>query len=130
MRIKEIIFSKLKRLYLGNSKSDITEIGKILKDQHHDIADVFYNELLKIPEISIILENTNIDKNLHNTIADWIESLFADHSEADLDSLIERQKKIGTVHATTNVNLNYFNHGIGILKDEIYFQMQGVTGFG
>ncbi|MBC2763857.1 MAG: GGDEF domain-containing protein [ANME-2 cluster archaeon] len=107
-----------------DSKNDIAEIGEMLKDQLHDIADVFFNELLKIPETSIILKNTKIDINLHNTIADWIGSIFTNYSEAELESLIERQKRIGIVHATINVNLNYFNHGIGILKDEIYRRMR------
>ncbi len=124
MRIKEILLSKLKRLYLGDSKNDITGIGEILKDQLHEIAEVFYNELLKIPETSIILKNTTIDRTLHNTITDWIKSVFTNYSESELESLIERQKKVGTVHATINVNLNYFNHGIGILKDEIYRRLR------
>ena len=124
MRIKEIVFLKFKRLYLGDSKNDIAEIGEILKDRLHDIADIFYNELLKIPETSVILNNTKIEKNLHDTIAEWVGSIFTCYSEEELESLIERQKKIGTVHATINVNLNYFNHGIGIIKDEIYRRLR------
>ncbi len=124
MRIKEIVFSKLKRLYLGDSKNEIAEIGKILEDQLHDIANIFYNELLRIPEISVILNNTKIGNNLHDTIAGWIRSVFINYSEEEIEPLIERQKKIGTVHATINVNLNYFNHGIGIIKDEIYQRLR------
>jgi diguanylate cyclase len=120
--MKEILYSRIRMIYSGESSRLVLMIGKILEPELKDMVNMFYGELLGIPETAVILKNAVVEKNLRRSLGVWLQSLFQDHS-SDIQALIERQREIGTTHANINVNLNFFNHGIGILKREIYTRL-------
>lgn len=120
MTIQEILRKKLQYIYAGNTGTLLQDIYNILEPELPEIVNTFYAELLDIPAIAPILENSIVQKNLRNALKTWITVLFQPHTESQTLSMIERQKHIGAVHANININLNYFTHGISILKRELY----------
>lgn len=120
MRINEIIKERLRKIYEGNEEL-LKSISSILKPELTGIVDNFYDELLDIPEIRPILMNSIVQKNLKASQKKWIYDFI--QPTRDIDLIIERQKRIGTVHANINVNLNYFALGISIMKREIYSRL-------
>lgn len=120
MNIREILLLKLNELYSGSSGELINSIGKLVTPETEEIVDIFYNELMEIPDIAPILENNIVQKNLKKSLKQWILDLFKAYDSNQINELVTKQRKIGLVHANINVNLNYFNHGITILKREIY----------
>jgi len=119
MSIKELIDKKLEKLYSDNSDL-LTKIGDLLKPELSDIVDLFYSELMKIPQMAPVLKNAIVEKNLKQSQKKWICDFFRPHGMGDINVLTEYQKKIGKLHANININLNYFTYGIGIMKNEIF----------
>lgn len=120
MKINEIIYSRLENIYLNDPDSLVELIGDVIKPEIRNIVNIFYGELLEIPETAPILENKLVEKNLPEALAQWLNMFFLCSSKEDIHVLIERQKEIGVIHANIHVHLNYFNYGIGIIKREIY----------
>ena len=123
MKIQEILHDKLRTVYASESTELLLTLEQSLQPVE-DIVNTFYTELLDIVEIAPILENAIVQKNLRLALKEWILALFQPRQEDDILRMIERQKKIGIVHANINVNLNFFTHGISILKREIYRRIQ------
>lgn len=122
MSIKDLIDKKLEKLYSDNSDL-LTKIGDLLKPELSDIVDVFYSELMKIPQMAPVLKNAIVEKNLKQSQKKWIYDFFRPHGMGDINTLTEYQKKIGKLHANININLNYFTYGIGIMKNEIFVRI-------
>lgn len=120
MKINEIIKTRLKALYQENEEL-LKTIGTIITPGLDSIVDNFYAELMEIPEIKPILMNSIVQKNLKASQKKWIHDFI--QPSKDVDAIIERQKRIGNVHANINVNLNYFALGISIMKREIYSRL-------
>jgi diguanylate cyclase len=120
MNMQEILYQKLQQIYEGPSGNLLKELGQFLEPELDEIVESFYTELLDIPEIAPILINTIVQKNLRNALKTWIHEFFQPHPEQQLLAMLERQQQIGAIHANININLNYFTHGISILKREIY----------
>ncbi|MBF0467938.1 MAG: GGDEF domain-containing protein [Desulfamplus sp.] len=122
MSIKEILSMKLQQLYEENTEL-LVEIGNLLEPELAQIVDAFYVELLEIPEITPILKNAIVEKNLKESQKQWIHDFFKPRTAKDIKALIERQERIGSIHANININLNYFTYGIGLMKREIYLRI-------
>lgn len=120
MKIQELIEVKLERLYQSDSVDILIRMGALLEPEIPTIVSQFYTELLEIPETKPLLEHSLVNKNLKHHLATWIIALFQPHNHAQIEEMIERQKRVGFVHANINVNFNYFTYGISILKREIY----------
>jgi len=123
MDMNNIIRRELEKLYSGISAENLTMASQILGHQIKDLVETFYEKLFDIPEIAPVLENAIVEKNLQKSLGNWILSIFSIHSPEDLDTLIERQKKIGWIHANINLKLQYFHYGISILKKEIFYRI-------
>ncbi len=124
MRIHDILRERLERIYSGDSERILLTAGTLLEPELGKITDSFYTELLDIPEIAPILENSIVQKNLANSLHIWMSDLFRPHSGQQIQTMIDRQKHVGAVHARININLNYVTHGITILKREIFRVLQ------
>lgn len=119
MNIKAVLQEKLGRLYEENSEL-IARVGQFLEPELETIVDSFYDELTQVPEIASILQHSIVQKNLKGSIRKWIQDFFKPRSPEDIQLLVDRQAEIGQLHANINVNLNYFTHGISIMKREIF----------
>ncbi|MBF0573331.1 MAG: GGDEF domain-containing protein [Desulfamplus sp.] len=119
MSIKETIDKKIEKLYSDNVEL-LTKIGELLEPELTNIVDLFYSELMEIPQMASILKNAIVEKNLKESQKKWIHDFFKPHNRKDVNMLTERQKKIGKLHANININLNYFTYGISIMKSEIF----------
>ena len=119
MKIKTVLQEQLCKLY--EEKSDmLIKIGNFLEPDLIDIVDAFYTELIELPEIANILEHYIVKKNLKQSQRNWIHDFFQPLNAKDIQILIERQTHIGKLHANLNINLNFFTHGISIMKREIF----------
>ena len=119
MKMRLVLQEKLSMLYEENSDL-LINLGSFLEPQIKDIVDTFYAELLEIPEISTILNNAIVQKNLKESMRKWIHDFFLPRRGEEIPSVIERQQKIGMLHANINISLSYFTYGINIMKREIY----------
>ena len=126
MTIKAIIHHKLEVLYDDNAEL-LKRIGSVLEPDLKDIVDTFYSELMQVDEIAPILNNVVVQKNLREFQILWIRDFFKPRKSGDIQLLIDRQKKIGMLHANININLNYFTYGISIMKREIYDRISRYT---
>ena len=124
MTIQEILLDRLQAIHSGDSAGGVAAIRDAIQPDIGEIVQAFYAELLEIPEIRPILENALVRKNLPASLDRWLQRLFTPLTESDVQAMVDRQKEIGAIHANINVNLNYFNHGIGILKREIYARLE------
>lgn len=129
MRIKEILHHRLAELYSGDNGRIISEVAKILEPEIKNIVNILYDELLQVPEIAPILENTIVHNNLSGSLDAWLKAFLKPREESAIQAMIARQKEIGVKHANVNVNLNFLNHGIGILKREIYKRLREYEKF-
>jgi len=120
MSIQNILRYKLEQLYDSKSKVTLEKMNAVLEPQFPDIVDTFYDELMDVPEIAPILTHSIVHQNLKSQLHTWLQNLFQARDSSEVENLIERQKRIGLVHANMRINLNYFTHGISILKREIY----------
>lgn len=123
MKIKELIQFKLETLYQGESADILLKMGQLLAPEISPIVDAFYAELLDIPETKPLLEHNLVHKNLKSHLSNWILALFQPHDQAQIQSMMERQKRVGVVHANINVTFTSFTYGISILKREIYSRL-------
>jgi len=119
MKMELILQKKLHRLYEENSDI-MMRLGNFLEPEFEGIIDAFYTELMEIPEIASILKNMFVQKNLKASLQKWMHDFFQPRISENMQSLIDLQKKIGALHAHNNVNMNYFTHGISIMKREIF----------
>jgi len=103
----------------------LTKIGEILEPELTNIVDLFYSELMEIPQMTSILKKAIVEKNLKESQKKWIHDFFKPHGIADINVLTEYQKKVGKLHANININinLNYFTYGISIMKNEIFVRI-------
>jgi diguanylate cyclase len=120
MNIQEILHRKLEKLYDSESKIILRNMNEVLEPQFLEIVDAFYAELMEVPEISPILGHSIVHRNLKSQLHTWLRELFRSRNSLEVQELVARQKRIGAVHANIKIKLNYFTHGIGILKREIY----------
>ncbi len=120
MKMSELLSTKLTDLYAEKSADRIRSIEAIISPAFDRIVKTFYAELMDIPEIAPLLVNSLVEKNLQASLKGWLAALFRPHDADGVEDMIKRQRRIGIIHANINVNLNYFNHGISILKREIY----------
>jgi len=124
MSVQNIMQAQLAAIYSGPRISILDAITTLLEPELPAIAEVFYAEFLEIPETARILQHHLVQKNLRVSLSQWIRALFDPNSGADIAAVIQRQEKIGSVHANINVRLSVFSHGIGILKREIYTRLE------
>ena len=122
MRIHDILRERLERIYSCDSERIVLTTGTLL--QPGKITDSFYLELLDIPKIAPVLDNSIVHKNLPKSLQNWMRDLFRPHARQQIQTMIDRQKHIGEVHARISINLNYVTHGITILKREIFRVLQ------
>lgn len=126
MKIQEILRIKLEKLYDSESTVMLRKMDKVLSPQASEIVDIFYAELMEVPEIAPILTHNIIHRNLKSHLHTWLRELFRARNSHEVEELIARQKRIGVVHANIRIHLNYFTHGISILKREIYGRLHGM----
>ncbi|MBF0304004.1 MAG: hypothetical protein HQK73_13270, partial [Desulfamplus sp.] len=119
MSIKETIDKKLEKLYSENSEL-LKKVGEFLEPELTNIVDLFYNELIEIPQMASILKNAIVEKNLKESQKKWIHDFFKPRNKTDVNIITEYQKNIGKLHANININLNYFTYGISIMKSHIF----------
>lgn len=117
---------KLKQLYADQAAKLLADMGQILEPYIPEIVDNFYSELMAIDEIYPILENNLVQKGLKAHLANWIRLVFQPYQEQEVKSVIERQKRIGHIHAKVNVKIEHFIYGIGVLKRNIYGHLNQV----
>jgi diguanylate cyclase len=120
MKIQEIIRDRLAELYQGDNEKALLRMGKLLEPKIEPTVETFYAELQGIPEIAPILQNAIVEKNLTGALGTWIRVLFQQHSLDQVETMLARQREIGSIHANLNVNLTYVAHGISILKRELF----------
>lgn len=123
MSIQDILRYKLEKLYDSDSKIMLRNMNEVLEPQFLEIVDIFYAELMEVPEIAPILTHNIVHRNLKSQLHIWLCELFRSRNSSEVEELIGRQKRIGVVHANIKINLNYFTHGISILKREIYSRL-------
>ncbi len=116
MPIQEILRAKLEALYTSQTTTVLEHLGQVLEPKLPEVVDKFYAELSDMPEIAPIINHSIVHKNLKNHLHIWLRELFRARNSAQVEEMIERQQKVGQVHANIKVNLNYFTHGISILK--------------
>jgi diguanylate cyclase len=126
MNIQEILRYKLETLYNTESEITLRKMNEVLEPQFPEIIDTFYTELMEVPELVPILSHSLAHRNLKGQLYTWLCDLFRARDASEVEGLIERQKRIGRVHADIKVSLNYFTHGISILKREIYGRLHNM----
>lgn len=119
MKIDDVVHSRLTNLYIDN-KNIAYHISNIITPRANEVVDTFYRNLLDIPETKVFLENTIVSKNLKKSMKAWLCCIFKCNNQQEITKLIDYQKKIGQVHANINIKFNYFQHGISVIKKEVY----------
>src|SRR5512141_2788291 len=99
MSIQNILRYKLEQLYDSKSKVTLEKMNAVLEPQFPAIVDTFYDELMDVPEIAPILAHSIIHQNLKSQLHTWLHNLFQARDSSEVENLIERQKRIGLVHA-------------------------------
>ncbi|MCP5459840.1 MAG: GGDEF domain-containing protein [Gammaproteobacteria bacterium] len=124
MNMRNIVEIELAEIYASDNQVLLAEIATQLEPELATIAEFFYNELLQIPETTLILKHHIVQKNLPSALMQWIRVLLIPPQTADIQNLIKYQESIGSIHANVNVSPSFFAHGVGILKKEIYRRLE------
>jgi diguanylate cyclase len=119
MNIEEIIYARLRNLYLDEADV-LSTLQGIVQAHATKIVDVFYEQLLGIPETRLFFEHATVDKNLKASLHRWLHYTVEAKDQDGIKELVTYQKKIGQVHANINIRFSHFSYGISIIKRELY----------
>jgi diguanylate cyclase len=119
MSIEDIIQDRLHSLYLNDTDA-LSSLERIVRTHAKGIVDIFYEELLDIPETKLFLEHAVVDKNLKDSLYRWLLYTVESKDQDAIEEFIAYQHRIGQVHANVNINLSHFSYGIGIIKRELF----------
>ena len=128
MSIEDVVIFRLNRVYHESRRNELLRLGRMLEPEIEQVVRIFYTELMDVPELVPMLENAIVEKNLQGGLCDWTRALFQPRDAEQVREMIEYQRKIGSIHAHLNVDLDYVSHGMSILKRELYRRIQQKDG--
>lgn len=97
-------------------------VGSVVDGAAGALADAFYEVLLDDPEAKAFLDHSTVEQRLKAVLAGWLRNLFpanGDGAEADGEAFEARQRKIGEVHARSQVPLHLVMAGIEVLRERL-----------
>lgn len=90
---------------------------RALAQQHqHALATRFYDSLLSDRAASQLVSHEQVQVRLHASMMRWINDVFADPDDIAPQALVERQIRIGEVHARIDVPVHLVLRGARSLK--------------
>jgi glucose-1-phosphate adenylyltransferase len=122
-RIDEIreAYSEQLRTFQNRRSPDLFEsVCGIVRAAAEDVAERLFDEMLPDPAVRRYLTPDRVENGLLESLADWIRDLFRRRSDSEIVAFIERQLRVGHVHAEANVPIRFMDRGIRILKREIH----------
>lgn len=94
---------------------------RALAQQHqHALASRFYDSLLSDAAASQLVSHEQVQVRLHASMMRWITDVFADPEDIAPQALVERQIRIGEVHARIDVPVHLVLRGARSLKQGFY----------
>lgn len=100
--------------------STITEIIQLGKQE---LAEVFYDYMLKDKTAAPFLSVKTVEKRLKPGLQRWMETLFCSNSKEDLDTALAMQRHVGEVHARADIPVHSVATGFRQLKKAIHFRI-------
>lgn len=94
-------------------------IAAVVDREAAALADAFYAVLLKTPEARCFLDHEIVEQRLKAAMAGWLRNLFSDAADIDPEGFEARQRKIGEVHARSQVPLHLVMAGAQVLQRRI-----------
>ncbi len=110
---------RLYQIYTSDNRKLLVEIQEIINPNAVDLANYFYTNLMGINESHQFLDHELVSKRLHQSMKEWIQSLFLPSDERSVAEHMKWQRTVGDVHARVNVPMRLVNHGIRLLKSKM-----------
>lgn len=113
----------LTALYL-DKKELLQQIRTIVAPQVEQIADSFYQRMMKDTESAQFLDHELVNERLHASMGRWLLSLFGPENEEEVADYINWQREIGRIHARINIPIKLITKGMRMLKQEINHRLR------
>ena len=112
--------TKLAEVYESVS-GDIREtIASIVYGEASTIVDIFYDELLADPRAQAFIDHEKVRTQLKHSLNSWLKELFSLQAAEQIDALMQRQLKVGEVHARIDVPMKLVDDAMQIVKRELF----------
>ena len=112
-----------------HAPSTRTRVRALAQQHQHALATRFYDSLLSDAAASQLLSHEQVQVRLHASMMRWITEVFADPEDITPQTLVERQIRIGEVHARIDVPVHLVLRGARSLKQGFY-ALLGADGEG
>jgi diguanylate cyclase len=111
---------RLADIYATLDPKLLRRVRELLTAQAPAMIEALFADLLKHSESAPFLSMDSVAQRLRVALADWLDDLFQPRRPEAVEALLERQAKIGAVHARMNVPLASVTMAAGRLKEEIF----------
>ncbi|NYT66854.1 diguanylate cyclase [Alcaligenaceae bacterium] len=109
-----------KSLLLGVSPAILSQIQILIKQHANDMATHFYSYMLQDPVASQFLSHDQVKTRLHNSMQNWLTTIFSIAPEDDLKAVVALQVKVGEVHARIDLPVHIVLRGARGLKNRFH----------
>ena len=120
---KDTTNQRLFEIFGSTHRPLVTKIQAAIVPQAREIASIFYESMLAFPGAEYFLDHQLVRSRLHASLTGWIEGMFLLEHQADIQAYIQRQYKVGDVHARISVPLILVNHGMRVIKTEFWHRL-------
>jgi diguanylate cyclase len=115
----------LARAYETADPTLLAIVRRAIAERADAVVDAFAATLMAEPESAPFLSHELVQTRLRAAIKDWLDALFIPRRGDQMQHLIERQVRIGTLHARIHVPLGAISHATAVLKEQIFRRLIG-----
>lgn len=100
----------------AGSSTAADQLADIVHLHSEELVARFYDVFLSHDEAMVFLEHGVVQERLGRSLQNWLCELFPRHGANNLEEIIERQQKIGEVHARIRIPIHLVMEGAEQLK--------------
>ncbi|MEW6445889.1 MAG: GGDEF domain-containing protein [Pseudomonadota bacterium] len=110
-------------IFSADNRTRLDQIGELVGHHANALASEFYRVLMENDEARPFLSHELVDTRLNQSLSAWLSDLFRARGEEEFESFVNRQRRIGEVHARINVSMHLVQQGLQVLKEGIFTRL-------
>ncbi len=107
----------LTNLYTEEHNLLLEEISLLIQPRYKEVVSLFYKELLSDSSARQFLDTEQVETRLKGSLEVWLQDILSPKPPEEMKSLIERQLKIGQVHARIDVPMTIVDNAMLLVKN-------------
>lgn len=115
----ETIIDELHRVHADAPPARLARVQAMLAAEGADIAETFYTLLTRHPEAQPFLPEDLVTGKLLSSMTAWLVDAFTPITPDRAVEFVERQHRVGAVHARIGIPLRMIRYGFSELKREL-----------